>query len=266
MYRFRSGTPSTFPIWYIGFSQSEPRSNLSGRKAAIPHGFPECGYLPVACHLLSNMKNSRCSNPNDGIESQSEAFSPCCLGYVPGPMRRIFFLPVFLLRPSCRRASGADLFLYRLCGLESFRGRTLGPGHDGIGGTGAAGPGILAVPGPIRMLDRIRMAAVFPVQERTETHGVGVAALLISPPIASQFFFGFHPEFMGAPLLVLAMIAYRKRRLNAFLILTAMVSYCKEPFTLAIAGILPVAAVERRDWKWIILPGLLCSAQMKVYW
>jgi hypothetical protein len=94
----------------------------------------------------------------------------------------------------------------------------------------------------------------------------GGAALLLSPPIASQFFNGFHLEFIAAPVLVLAFDAYREQRLGRFLACTAFLAYSKEIFTLAIGGILLVALIERRPWKWILLPGLLCCAQMAVYW
>ncbi|MEO6095356.1 MAG: DUF2079 domain-containing protein [Fibrobacteria bacterium] len=101
-------------------------------------------------------------------------------------------------------------------------------------------------------------------QERIATWGG--AALLLSPPIASQFFNGFHLEFIAAPVLVLAFDAYRDKRLGRFLAYTGFLAYSKEIFTLAIGGILLVALVERRPWKWILLPGLLCCAQMAVYW
>jgi hypothetical protein len=94
----------------------------------------------------------------------------------------------------------------------------------------------------------------------------GGAALLLSPPIASQFFNGFHLEFIAAPVLVLAFDAYREERLGRFLACTAFLAYSKEIFTLAIGGILLVALIERRPWKWILWPGLLCCAQMAVYW
>ncbi len=93
-----------------------------------------------------------------------------------------------------------------------------------------------------------------------------LAAVLLSPAIASQFFFGFHPEFIGAPFLILAMQAYREMRLGRFLALTAFLAFSKESYTLAIAGLLLVAIVERRGWKWILLPGILCCLQMAVYW
>lgn len=92
------------------------------------------------------------------------------------------------------------------------------------------------------------------------------AAFLLSPAIASQFFYGFHPEFLGAPLLVLALLAYRDGKLGAFLLHTALLAYTKETFTLAIGGILLVALIERRSWKWWLLPGLLCCALMALYW
>lgn len=91
-------------------------------------------------------------------------------------------------------------------------------------------------------------------------------ALLLSPSIASQFFFGFHPEFLAAPVLVLAMFAYREEKLAWFLACTAFAAYSKEVFTLAIGGLLLLALLERRSWKWWVLPGILCSAQMFLYW
>ncbi|HKP94466.1 MAG TPA: DUF2079 domain-containing protein [Fibrobacteria bacterium] len=94
----------------------------------------------------------------------------------------------------------------------------------------------------------------------------GALAILLAPQVASQFFFGFHPEILAAPVLVLALRAYRKENLAFFLFCTAFLAYSKEVFTLAVGGILLVALAERRSWKWILLPGLLCCAQMAVYW
>ncbi|MDB5104897.1 MAG: hypothetical protein JWP91_2586 [Fibrobacteres bacterium] len=94
----------------------------------------------------------------------------------------------------------------------------------------------------------------------------GMAALLASPPIASQFFFGFHPEFIGAPLLILAIRAYRDERYRWFLAYCLILPFCKEVFALAIAGILLLAMAERRPWRWVVAPALLCCFQMAVYW
>lgn len=94
----------------------------------------------------------------------------------------------------------------------------------------------------------------------------GAAAVLISPPVASQFFYGFHPEFIAAPALILALDAYRDGRLGRFLFWTVFMACSKETFTLAVGGILLVALAERRNWKWILLPGLLCCAVMGFYW
>ncbi|MDQ3002942.1 MAG: DUF2079 domain-containing protein [Fibrobacterota bacterium] len=93
-----------------------------------------------------------------------------------------------------------------------------------------------------------------------------VLAVLISPPIASQFFFGFHPEFLAAPVLVLLFTAYRDYRLGPFLLYVGFLAYTKEVFTLVVGGVLILAFVERRSWKWTILPGCLCCIQMAVYW
>lgn len=94
----------------------------------------------------------------------------------------------------------------------------------------------------------------------------GALALLLCPPIASQFVFGFHPELLAAPMLVLALGAYRDGKLGQFLAWTALMAYTKETFTLATGGILILALLERRSWKWWLLPGLLCTAQMALYW
>ncbi len=91
-------------------------------------------------------------------------------------------------------------------------------------------------------------------------------AILLSPPIASQFFFGFHPEFIAAPILVLLLEAYRDGKLGRFLAYVAFLAYSKEVFTLVVGGVLLLALVEKRPWKWIVLPGLLCCLQMAIYW
>lgn len=104
------------------------------------------------------------------------------------------------------------------------------------------------------------------LQGNREAATWGAVALLLSPAIASQFLFGFHPEMLGAPALVLALQAYRQEQLGRFLALTAFLAYTKESFTLAIGGILLLALLERRSWKWILLPGLLCCLLMSIYW
>ncbi len=94
----------------------------------------------------------------------------------------------------------------------------------------------------------------------------GIAAILLSPSIASQFFFGFHPEFIAAPVLVYSFIAYRDEKFLQFLFCAAFLSYSKEVLTLAIGGLVLLAMVERRPWRWIIGPILLCTIQMAIYW
>ncbi len=98
-----------------------------------------------------------------------------------------------------------------------------------------------------------------------EIAGFGIATILLSPPVASQFFNGFHIEFIAIPILVMALDAYREKKLYHFLLCTAALAFSKEVFTLAIGGLLLVALVERRTWKWILLPGLLCCIQMGFY-
>jgi len=73
------------------------------------------------------------------------------------------------------------------------------------------------------------------------------------PAVASQFFYGFHPELIAAPALVLALDAYRDGKLVRFLFWTFFMAFSKEVFTLAVGGILLVALMERRNWKWILL-------------
>jgi hypothetical protein len=91
-------------------------------------------------------------------------------------------------------------------------------------------------------------------------------ALMLSPPIASQFFFGFHPEFLAAPFLVLALIAYREEKLGYFLFYAAFMTYTKEPFAMVVGGVVLLALVERRSWKWFILPVVMCTIMMGLYW
>ena len=114
------------------------------------------------------------------------------------------------------------------------------------------------------------LAAVFLIAWRhrgEKSEGPWLAlAVLLSPPIASQFFFGFQPEFMAAPILVLAIQAWRDGRLAAFLACTAFISLNKEVFTLPIAGLLAVGLVERRPWRWIVWPAALCCALMALWW
>lgn len=91
-------------------------------------------------------------------------------------------------------------------------------------------------------------------------------AVLLSPPIASQFFFGFQSEFMAAPFLVLALQAWRDERLGMFLACTAFIAINKEIYTLPIMGLLGAGVLERRGWKWIVYPSALCCALMALWW
>jgi hypothetical protein len=105
-----------------------------------------------------------------------------------------------------------------------------------------------------------------PLRRDPDAAAWAAAAVLISPAVASQFFYGFHPEFIAAPALVLALEAYRDGKLGRFLAWALVLACSKEVFTLAVGGILLVALAERRGWKWTLLPGLACSAAMAVYW
>lgn len=101
--------------------------------------------------------------------------------------------------------------------------------------------------------------------ERSEGPWLALAVLL-SPPVASQFFFGFQPEFLAAPFLVLAFQAWRDEKLGAFLAYTAFIAINKEVFTLPIAGLLITGLIERRPWRWIAWPAALCCGLMAAYW
>jgi hypothetical protein len=102
--------------------------------------------------------------------------------------------------------------------------------------------------------------------DRKDFAAWAAAALLLTPAVASQFFYGFHPEFIGAPVLVLALEAYREEKLGRFLACVLFLACSKEVFTLAAGGILLLAWIERRNWKWILWPGLVCTVVMGLYW
>ncbi len=104
------------------------------------------------------------------------------------------------------------------------------------------------------------------IRDVPQTAAWGALAIVMSPQIASQFFYGFHPEHIGAPVLVLALHAYRNKKLIPFLLCTLFLVYSKEAFAMAIGGILLLALVERRSWKWIFLPGILCCVLLSIYW
>ncbi|MDB5106083.1 MAG: hypothetical protein JWP91_3772 [Fibrobacteres bacterium] len=108
--------------------------------------------------------------------------------------------------------------------------------------------------------------AVRRMQRNPDAACWGAAAILMSPAIASQFFFGFHPEFIAAPVLVLALEAYRDLKLGRFMACVFFLAFSKEAYTMAVGGILLLALVERRNWKWILLPGLMTCLQMAFYW
>lgn len=110
------------------------------------------------------------------------------------------------------------------------------------------------------------LLAVRGLRGNREAASWGALAILLSPAIASQFLFGFHPEMLGAPALVLALQAYRDRKLARFLACAAFLAYTKETFALAIGGILLLALLERRSWKWVLLPGILVGVQMAAFW
>jgi len=103
-------------------------------------------------------------------------------------------------------------------------------------------------------------------RSRPEFAAWAAAALLLTPAVGSQFFYGFHPEFIATPVLVLALEAYREEKLGRFLACTLFLACSKEVFTLAVGGLLLLALIERRGWRWIILPGLICAAIMGLYW
>jgi uncharacterized membrane protein len=107
---------------------------------------------------------------------------------------------------------------------------------------------------------------VFRTQASSFDKTVASAALLFAPPVAAFSLFGFHSDAFGAPLLALALLAFKKRNLKWFLVLTAMLCYTKEIYSLCIAGLVLYAAAERRNWRWIAYPSLVCTILMALYW
>ncbi len=145
---------------------------------------------------------------------------------------------------------------------------------------------------------------ISPLRNRVLTCNLLGLAVIISPSFAAKFFFGFHPEVIGAPILAWMILKFAEStafartgkpmpilhsNLNLFLLSAAALFLCatKETYSLAIAGILLCEFMNRLAptriqrlhgnyfWKIIgilksdpyfwILP-LLCTGYLAAYW
>ncbi|OGJ92218.1 MAG: hypothetical protein A2248_10920 [Candidatus Raymondbacteria bacterium RIFOXYA2_FULL_49_16] len=93
-----------------------------------------------------------------------------------------------------------------------------------------------------------------------------VSAIVFSPPIFAILLYGFHGDVLGAPFLALALWAYKENKICAFVLLTIALAFAKEVFVLGAGGLIALALIERRNWRWILLPLLAGSIAIAMYW
>ncbi len=92
------------------------------------------------------------------------------------------------------------------------------------------------------------------------------AAIALSPAFAAKMLFGFHADVLGAPFLLLAVLAYRRESLKGLLAFIPAVVFSKEIFVLGIGSLILLALFERRNWRWIAYPFILGCLLIGFYW
>jgi Predicted membrane protein len=91
-------------------------------------------------------------------------------------------------------------------------------------------------------------------------------AILLTPGIAAIILYGFHPDCLGGPLVVLALLAYKKDQFKLFLLACALLLLTKEVFIFAISGMVLLSLIEKKHWKWTIVTGAIGAGFMGIYW
>lgn len=83
--------------------------------------------------------------------------------------------------------------------------------------------------------------------------GASLGVLLL-PTIGSASIYEFHPLVLALPLLLLAADAFQEKQLLRFVLLASACLLVREDVTLTVAAFGIVGLIERRSWKWIIVP------------
>ncbi len=89
--------------------------------------------------------------------------------------------------------------------------------------------------------------------------GAAVAFLLL-PSAAGMALFEFHVLVFALPLLLLAADAYLEKRLGRFALFLGLALLVREDVALPVFCFGLVALVERRPWKWVMLPTVFATA------
>ena len=93
-----------------------------------------------------------------------------------------------------------------------------------------------------------------------------LTAILLTPGIAAIILYGFHPDCLGGPLVVLALLAYKKDRFKLFLLICILLLLTKEIFVFAVAGMVLLSVAEKKPWKWAVVTGAITLSYMALYW
>ncbi|MBI4426134.1 MAG: DUF2079 domain-containing protein [Candidatus Kerfeldbacteria bacterium] len=91
-------------------------------------------------------------------------------------------------------------------------------------------------------------------------HLLLVAAYLGNPAIQNMALFEFHLLPFAIPLVSYTLLAYCERRFFRFLVFSVLALTVREDVSLVIVGFGVLALVERRSWRWSIVPIMLGGA------
>lgn len=170
------------------------------------------------------------------------------------------------------RANGLDLAIYQQVMHETARGHlfqyTIHP-HLYLGDHAefillALVPFFLLLggsAGALVVLQAVALAAGGLLAFRLARRALGplpalavVVAYLLNPTLQSVALFEFHALTLAIPLLLGLLVAYAERRYGWFVVCLALSLAVREDVGLVVAGIGVVAAVERRAWRWWLVP------------
>ncbi len=90
-------------------------------------------------------------------------------------------------------------------------------------------------------------------------------AVVLHPAVASQHVNQVHAPQFALPVLLWAAYLFERRRFAGFMIAAGAACLGKENLALAVFMFAAVAIVQRREWRWVLGPGLLAAGVLAAF-
>ncbi|NLD98446.1 MAG: DUF2079 domain-containing protein, partial [Fibrobacter sp.] len=93
-----------------------------------------------------------------------------------------------------------------------------------------------------------------------------IIGVICTPYLLSGVFYGFHPDILIIPETGLILYAFTKRKYLSFITGMLLIFLTKEVFILIPVIFSIIALIEKREWKWSVIPFLSSVGYALLYW